>query len=134
MKSRTFGWVKRPGGAWAVIDGDTGWRDITSLSPHITAGNLRVRRIGDTVHAAFNDTRASSTTDVILNIPAGFRVSVAYIGALYGYTSSWGYNFRVDVLSGSIKLSGVNSAWLRDSRAWIVAETWPTAPLPGTPA
>jgi len=128
-----FRWVKRPGNAWAVVDGDTGWRDITSLSPHITAGNLRVRRVGDTIHAAFNDTQAASSADITFNLPAGFRISAAFFGALYGYTSAWGYNFRIDNQGGSFKITGATSARIRDSRMWVVTEAWPTV-LPGSPA
>lgn len=129
-----YRWAKRPGGTWAVVDGDTGWRNITSLSSQLTSGTFRVRRMGDVVHASFDDAKTSNASgDSIVVIPDGFRASASYLGALYGYASNaWGYGYRVDNI-GNLRFTTTPAIWLRDSRQWVTAQAWPTS-LPGTPA
>ena len=44
-------WMKRPGGAWEVTDGDTGWRVfVFAPAPWNGTVSVRVRRIGRTVY------------------------------------------------------------------------------------
>ena len=130
-------WMKRPGGAWAVTDGDTGERDITALqtNPASTGGRLIVRRVGALVSARFEDLKwatGSGSTRANLNLPSGFATNAKYMGALYGYDgTTWGYNFRTDW--PGIWPNSKGEIWLREHRQWSSAQPWPST-LPGSPA
>lgn len=122
--------------SWAVVHGDTGWRDVTALTTALTGGKVRVRRVGALVYASFEDPQVNAK-EVDLILPPGFRCAAKYFPALYGYASretEWAYSFRVDVISGIFRLYSPSSLiWLRDYRQFSTADPWP-ATLPGTPA
>ena len=118
--------------SWAVVHGDTGWRDVTAL----TGGKVRVRRVGALVYASFEDPQVNAK-EVDLILPPGFRCAAAFFPALYGYAgeaTAWAYLFRVDVVSGSFRLYSPSSLIrLRDYRQFSTTDPWPTT-LPGSPA
>ena len=77
-----FVWRKRPGNVWAVMDGDTGWRELPA---GITSGTVlmnRARRIGQSVFLigrTRNDTGSLITWPKIVNTrpAAGFHMENA---------------------------------------------------------
>ena len=46
-----FVWRKRPDGSWVVIDGDTGWRDVSLGAPYPAGTTIRIRRTAEMVYA-----------------------------------------------------------------------------------
>lgn len=123
--------------SWAVVHGDTGWRDITSLTPALTSGRVLIRRVGALVFVSFEDAQASAP-QVEITFPPGFRCAAKYFPALYGHAGTaaqWGYHFRIDVVAGGSfrAYSPASLVWLRDARQFSAADPWP-ATLPGTPA
>lgn len=134
-------WRKRPGGKWEVTDGDTGWRNVSSLwrlpSP---PQNLRVlvRRVGRMVEM---------NAYALPPRNSGF----AYLGGdLPGFLHGGGNN-AVGVaavsdnggsLQGKLQITGGSVEWKSPTAtenaylfaSYITDQEWPTFPLPGTPA
>lgn len=130
-------WIKKTGTGntgWEVLEGDTGWRDITTLqtNPAPTGGRLIIRRVGLQISVGFEDLKwatGSGSTRANLNLPSGFAANAKYMGALYGYDgTTWGYNFRTDW--PGIWPSSKGDIWLREYRQWNTSQPWPTT-LPG---
>lgn len=140
-------WRKRPTG-WVVTDGDTGWRNVTAFivdstgAPAVSSGTLRMRRIGDVVHATTAGQRLTMVTGLSglrVNHPEGFAPADS------GSPWIWGGWDRTNVYS----LFSRASEWWPNSGplnpfgsgiAPITSQTWPAkssawpATLPGTAA
>ena len=152
-----FVWMKRPGGRWDVVDGDTGWRVlvrwdatgkvtsgnaglIVGATPRTdSAGGLVIRRQGKQVEVRVSGFRTTSSS-LYFECPSGMSASPSPVGqyptttALVGGTREEG-----TVLIGSPKVYVVVEAGL-DAQAsygttlvFSTDQTWPTT-LPGTPA
>lgn len=140
-------WRKRPTG-WVVTDGDTGWRNVTAFivdstgAPAVSSGTLRMRRIGDVVHATTAGQRLTMVTGLSglrVNHPEGFAPADS------GSPWIWGGWDRTNVYS----LFSRASEWWPNSGplnpfgsgiAPITSQTWPAkssawpSTLPGTAA
>ena len=133
-------WRKRPAG-WAVVDGDTGWRELPA---GITSGTVlmnRARRVGGSVlliGRTRNDAGSLIPWPKIVNTRPAAGFNLENIGpntppmALYlndalvdaGWTDvSW-------LTSGKHFPAGANFYW---RFSWTTADPWPS-PLPGNPA
>ena len=59
--------------AWTVVDGDTGWRNISSLLTGCTSGTLLVRRYGALVDVSIRSILPSSASSfTFMTLPTGF--------------------------------------------------------------
>lgn len=138
-------WRKYPSGhttpGWQVIEGDTGWRDITSLMPAnfvVTASGgtpafVRVRRMGRTI---WLDLRYTGTTAITtIAMPAGFDhnspdgakgtlipTDPAGIAGKIQYKGGGGFEWKP---AGNGPGYGLFQ--------YIAGQQWPST-LPGTPA
>lgn len=153
-----FRWVKRPGGAWAVIDGDTGWRKVTR--PVLSDGFQFYRRINDVVHVAWGGgawgaVKVAANYAVGSNIPLlGNRTTAENTPQGFGFTRAVvaantddgktinGVYYGADTPSldgGLVQIRGLTSAvttatFLRPpATAGPTHEAWPST-LPGSPA
>ena len=89
-------WTKATGSGntgWVVVDGDTGWRDITTYMSNLdpaNAGTVKVKRVGKQVTYAFNNVLLASGTGSLLiynGVPAGYRPASESNGFAFGYLS-----------------------------------------------
>ncbi len=89
-------WTKATGSGntgWVVVDGDTGWRDITTYMSNLApanAGTVKVKRVGKQVTYAFNNVLLASGTGSLLiynGVPAGYRPASESNGFAFGYLS-----------------------------------------------
>ena len=148
-------WVKEAGTGtsdWRVSDGDTGWRDVTSLldpgwAVNTTAPTCKLRRIGADVYfdarlivpagSALIGVERVVPTDVLVT-PTGFAsssfvpVGVASItqDAVFGAPL---FSSNLSILS----LRMTSGTWAEGLTVWLSAQwvtptPWPTT-LPGTP-
>lgn len=141
--------------SWVVVDGDTGWRDVSSLLTtgwvlHSgSIGMMRLRRIGNVVYRAiFIDvsataefigaTRAAKRT--VMVDPSGFGASLAYgqIGSLQLNNYMTGMVIRSASSSAVEVVTDGGGNWaagdvLGGNISHITESPWPTT-LPGTPA
>lgn len=138
-------WMKRPGGAWAVTDGDTGWRVVgTSTTTPGGTLTLTVRRIGAQAYWRLE------TTGTIPNgayywtpRPAGFNPGpdVDFEGVqqiahsagnaapvIIGQAGIWARGFF------GANFTAQTSKATRTVCATFTPDPWPSAPLPGNPA
>lgn len=140
-------WRKRPGG-WAVTDGDTGWRDVTSFvidstgASAVSSGSLRMRRIGGVIHATTAGQRltmVAGLSGIRVNHPEGFAPADSgspwfwggwdrnTVYALFSRSADWWPN------SGPLSPFGSGISPIT-SHTWPArSSAWPTT-LPGTPA
>ena len=137
-----FVWMKRPGGAWAVVDGDTGWRRVGDLivSDPANAGNNppRICRIGSVVYVQY---ASEITTLAEYTLPAGFRSGGSAIDWNNDIRASGvavhevnGVTGRVMVLNGRLRFQPNSSrAWMKGGLSFSAETAWP-ATLPGSPA
>lgn len=134
-------WRKRPGGKWEVTDGDTGWRNISSLMTAYTSGVTQVRRINSTIYWRFGF-RGSPDTGSSLpdsDVP-GFKYPAAQGVYPEQIVTQWSQRDR-NAAAGTITyktwqkhlLFGVVSDEARAEFSRPTTEAWPTT-LPGTPA
>lgn len=139
-------WRKRPGGKWEVVDGDTGWRVIfngtTVLEPTwapITtpsAGRLRLRRTVAGLWVSADD----------IQFPSGTATQFSMLG---GLDSAWQVSADTRTYPGGFYVLGGQQPALRVDRSDLIgnpvggrirdikfypSSSWPSAPLPGTPA
>ena len=133
-------WRKRPGGAWAVTDGDTGWRVVTSLldTPPSNTGvaSIAVRRVGMSV--TWQAVNFSSYSGFI-GEPAGFVYQMHRTWDMVWRSpsstpapgSAGGQLYPNRFAGNRIQLAGLTG---HATLTLPTSETWPTAPLPGTPA
>ena len=89
-------WTKATGSGntgWVVVDGDTGWRDITPYMSNLgaaNAGTVKAKRVGKQVTYAFSNVLLASGTGslVIYNgVPAGYRPASESNGFAFGQLS-----------------------------------------------
>ena len=138
-------WRKRPGGAWEVVDGDTGWRQVgTSTSGGGGSLTLAVRRIGSRAHYRM-ETRGTVSTGIYFFAPntTGFKPGpdsdfedvqmIAHSAGnaapvVIGYAGVWNRGFY------GANFTTQTSKVTRTTSSIFTPETWPTAPLPGSPA
>ena len=143
-------WMKRPGGVWAVVDGDTGWRSLTiggawaavltDPSPvHIRRTAIDVRIIGRLNIASTPPGWATALGD----IPAGFRahfplgsntqptilMPVSDFAVPKGWMTYIGWTHQIAQSGGSSMGTGNRSF----SSNWAPSDPWPST-LPGSPA
>lgn len=144
-------WMKRPGGKWEVTVGDTGWRHVAA--PTITSGGVRLRRVGSVVTVAFGGGQYNTITTgtlgyagEITTLPSGFQLvgtqvfslatkdGASVIGHMQITDTTDGNRIRLRASTGAATgMDGVTL--LRPAPAqYVCDQTWPTAPLPGTPA
>lgn len=141
-------WMKRPGGAWEVTDGDTGWRNVGDLLiPPWTTASVPLLRIRRTTTAAYLHIQYNAKpvpSGAVLVIPAGFRGKGGGVNAGITSASIVGHYNNTPVGNGATSYQNVNgnntvytngaSEGGTSSLTWAAADPWPTAPLPGTPA
>lgn len=136
-------WMKRPGGAWAVTVGDTGWRDVTTAWSAPAGVTLRLRRVGAEVLLHVHTSAAVATTTLAKgpgNIASGFSPPAEP----FVWASPLGQYGRAGAIGGSLSLtepwydnvvsSSNMGANQRGLMRWPARDGWPTAPLPGSPA
>jgi len=153
VTSGASSWIKKSGTGntgWKVLEGDTGWRNISSLI-NTTAFNvsntptsyIRIRRVGNTVHVLGRvDTVVSTTTTSYqmftgLTPLSGFRVYSNY-PPIVGITASNGWSPATNIIGRSAIgtdsyefaqfSSGVN---VSINQTYTTNEDWPST-LPGT--
>lgn len=132
-------WRKRPTG-WTVVDGDTGWRDVTTAWAAPAGVTLRLRRVGLEV---LLHVRASAAVTTI-TIASGLQVNGGGFSPPaepFAWSLPLGQFGRGAVATGSLTLSepwydSVTSssnmvANQRGLMRWPTRDGWPTA-LPGT--
>lgn len=138
---------------WAVIDGDTGWRDVSAdllngWQPAVTAPVVLVRRAGVQVSWQIALNGAASTNELIINSPPGFtvgRTSTAVGNGYYGMnaTAPNGVYLPLEFVVTSSAASYMRwSTPAMDRKAYQIIRGSLTAPtlaawpnsLPGTPA
>lgn len=130
-----WAWRRRTSG-WQVVDGDTRWRDISSLiTSNFTGGKWRIKRALSTVTInATGLTMASATfANNFLSLPSGLcgpgvRTGITTVfndTTIYG--AAWAYNSS-NAIEGNFP--GANGAFLM---TFDTDSAWPTT-LPGTPA
>ena len=129
-------WRKSPSGQWSVMDGDTGWRNVTStLGPNGAtgvSGRLRLKRTAGLVWVSADDLQVASGT-VILIPESSFLMdadNATYPGALYNLAGDRMQRLDTAQLRFAVTGSGCR---LRDLRSYPCSRAWPTS-LPGTPA
>ncbi|MGX9349394.1 hypothetical protein [Microbacterium sp. KNMS] len=123
--------------AWRVVQGDTGWRDVTSLITTRTAGTAHLARRAGIILIRFTDFASSVTSgnpDLLL-LPAGFRPKLANPAFYFGVSATVGQMIRsVIQSSGQLRFYGWTSGIALNGTATFDAQDdWPTT-LPGTPA
>jgi len=140
-----FRWVKRPGGAWAVVDGDTGWRKIARTDSWTDSNAyylVRRTSAGVTFITSVKNVTGSVVTwpDVwpwSLSTFAGFRPTPRGAGQGVGLTMRVG-DSAATINSDTTRWTTPQHAPAGQTLAVHVFvqsdDTWPTAPLPGTPA
>ena len=133
-----FRWVKRPGGTWAVVDGDTGWRNVDALITGWTADGVYMRRIGNVVQWGGRVTPATGAQRQITTLPPGFQVSGIpdWVGGVSGViqrdgvvTGAW-YAEKPGIIRAA---STASTPSHRIGGTWLTSDPFP-ATLPGTPA
>jgi hypothetical protein len=142
-------WIKKSGTGntgWAVLEGDTGWRDITSLYPNdMAVSNVNdygflIRRVGDTVHYNIKaQTVQTSWTSQSRPLPQGFGVSVISVpqspAALNEALQTAGTGRgQIQIGTAIIFVSSTwSSAGIRFSynSLALTSDNWPSS-LPGT--
>ena len=130
-------WIKASGAGntgWRVEYGDTGWRDITSLST-ATSGIFAVQRVGRTVSLYAPSSSFSMANGArIATLPAGLRPPTLIYTQTPPY---WGSDvlrtIRIELDGTVVVRGGTDSDLLNISFTFLTNNQWPTA-LPGTPA
>ena len=134
-------WIKKSGTGntgWKILEGDTGWRNVTSLANvgSIVSGNLHIRRVGNIVEVAVIGCAAATANELLItnlstNMP-GFTPYSTVAGPITGFgtPSISGYLIVGGGSSGGIKLNaGTAARWSMAS--YTTTSDWP-ATLPGT--
>jgi hypothetical protein len=123
-------WLKKSGAGntgWAVVTGDTGWRNFGSelVNGFTAAATCLIRRTGDNIYFLGRLNATAATSNVYWTIPTGFRYQ--------------GGSFTIPVNSGTIILraspsftaeTASRSATFDFMWQWATVEQWPST-LPG---
>ena len=131
-----FVWRKRPNGTWTVVDGDTGWRNITAGAPAGLAGEFYIRRVGTT--STLVASKISGASAHIHPAIAGFRAAAPMNNANVAVLAD---NSTMVVGQIKIAVSSKFPYWATTSGnsdgygsfSWPTGDPWPSS-LPGTPA
>ena len=131
-----FVWMKRPGGAWEVTVGDTGWRKPT-LASTITGGNVLIKRSGNRI-SVFGRMVTGTTGWLFADAAiAGFQSSITTgIGGAQAVqvSESVATGGMIRIASRRLPyLTFSGSATVDFSYDYWTADSWPST-LPGTPA
>jgi hypothetical protein len=132
-------WRKRTASGntgWVVVEGDTGWRSVTSASANITGTFLLARHVRDVkLEANFTATvtAAPASPETIYTLPVGLRPK-ATVYTAHTSGSSGASKPLVITTTGEVRLySLVNGDQVHFNVPIRTDEPWPTA-LPGTAA
>ena len=121
--------------------GDTGWRDVTAdAAAALTAGTIRMKRHGNTVHVSLLGTKMAVNT-TYYTLPTGFGID-NYSGMYYSFSQlarsaasvntvwmrSIGQALHISSHTGTWNASG---DYLNASFSFETQNAWPTT-LPGT--
>lgn len=143
VTSGASSWIKKSGTGstgWRVLEGDTGWRNVTSLANvgSIVSGNLQIRRVGSVVEVTVSGCAAATGNELLItNLPTnmpGFTPWSIVAGPLTGFgtPSILGYLIVGAGSSEGIKLNaGTSARW--GMASYTTTSDWP-ATLPGTAA
>jgi hypothetical protein len=140
-------WIKRSGTGttgWHVLDGDTGWRNITSLFSNLEVVNVNdtgvfLRRIGGSVYFAFKAQLKGAWVDgFTVTLPVGMRGQTIPQSITEALQITSTGRLQLMIATSVFFVSGTaTSAGLRYYTSAVVpafpTEPWPTT-LPGTPA
>ena len=130
-------WIKTSGTGntgWRVEYGDTGRRDVTSLSTALF-GSFTIQRIGSTIYIeAASSSFSMADGAKIFTLPVGFRPT----GLAYTQTPPYWSNdvlrtVRIEGNGNVVVRGGLDTDLLNLGLAFLTNDPWPT-PLPGTPA
>lgn len=127
-------WIKATGvgnTGWKVSDGDTGWRDVTSLLVNGWSGKLYLRRDRATIHIQFQlDASAATGPQFLVAAPAGFGPS-GLASRMIGYTLAPApVIYRGNSLQALTLPSYPTAVTLYGEHAALTTDAWPTV-LPG---
>lgn len=131
--------------SWAVVHGDTGWRDVKSLFTLASIGmsaltSAKIRRINSEVHVLFTGITAADTTKHDKPGPSiwsGFQGIDSSDNRMFAVTSD-----SAQLPLGQIGMREGNNwqFWFASTGSfracvlnWVTAQAWPTT-LPGTAA
>ncbi len=124
------GWVAGP-------EADTGWRELTPLSPsNTTVGWLRIRRVGQVVQVSYRITITDTAWKAVSGVLAGFKPRGAYIGGVCPRPGGGGpldgtqWMMDADV---NLSIRADNASIMDGGFSYLAYDAWPTS-LPGTAA
>ena len=139
-------WIKKSGTGstgWLVLEGDTGWRDISALIPpaSTTGGTLKIRRVNADVYLQADNLYLTSTSsrtliaDIGVDLGASFR-PVENLSVVVTINGSNAITRSISVRPTSTT-AGITHTGEISSRYWAssyyTTQAWPTT-LPGTAA
>lgn len=135
-----YRWVKRPGGAWAVTDGDTGWRRLdgsTTYPPTSDARGFLARRTSQGVAYQWQ-TYLNNGVVQGWKVPSGFRPGGVTLDAANNipfaaptvHENTPSPTGVVIFWQGEMRLRG--NGFAKGGTQTVCDDPWPTAPLPGT--
>ena len=139
-------WIKKSGTGntgWQVLEGDTGWRNISALIPpaSTTGGTLKIRRVNADVYLQADNLYLTSTSsltliaDIGVDLGASFR-PVENLSVVVTINGSNAITRSISVRPTSTT-AGITHTGEISSRYWAssyyTTQAWPTT-LPGTAA
>ena len=134
-------WIKKSGTGntgWSVLEGDTGWRNITSLANNITSGGLLIRRIDAKVIIGWADVVTPAGTSTLYTMPSGFQPVTppqpVFLNPLASNTTEFQKTFVTS--TGQIQVIGrtlTNPIVGQNEFAAGLTQPWPSV-LPGVAA
>ena len=129
-------WIKTSGTGntgWRVAYGETGRRDITSLTT-ATAGTFTLERSGSLVRISSPSSSFNMDNGArIATLPAGFRPpALIYMQTPPYWSSEVLRTVRIESNGAVIVRGGADSDVLNVSFTFSTSDQWPTS-LPGTP-
>ena len=131
-------WAKKTGSGntgWQVVEGDTGWRDISSLLVNGWTGSAYVKRTAELLTLELSALVGNAATGtVVLTLPVGFRGVTRDSRLLYHTTAPAFKRFVLDA-AGALTFLGVvpEASTIYGQSFAPPATTWATT-LPGTAA
>ncbi|HQW51922.1 MAG TPA: hypothetical protein PL082_07690, partial [Tepidiformaceae bacterium] len=131
-------WQKRTGAGntgWVVVDGDTGWRNVSSLLVNGWTGSAYVKRTAEVLTLELEGVSGSAATaTTVLTLPVGFRVVTRASRLLYHTTAPALKRFMLDAAGAVTLIGGVPEvSTVYGQNLTPPGTAWPTA-LPGTAA
>lgn len=124
-----------------MIQGDTGWRNLSDSMVNGWEGNLYIRRINNIVYLRGSIIAANATAGYPIDLMSGFRPGILTgpAGNDYGAALVFTAGNSPAVKSVSCYFDRVSIAGYDTADTYMVNVSWPTsnawpATLPGTPA